>query len=120
MSKNALANSDPDPDFQNQTLPYPVNPERRLLAAFLMRAILDCCTDTFVSAEARRSAKRYIFGEGEMVKKRGKWVEINADHPLPFNYVCSELDLEPENVRVAIREMQAGERPLPMLCGKKH
>lgn len=108
MPKNALKNADPDPDFVTNSLPFPINPERRLLAAMLYRAIVDCTTATHVSADARRSAWQYLFGE----------LSLEGIEGLSFHYVCGELDLDPEVVREVVRSIQAGKRELPLLSGQ--
>lgn len=103
--KNALKNLDPDPDFVANTLPYPTSPERRLLAAFLYRAIVDCVSSAQMSKQAKRSAEAFIFGECDCV--------------LRFEYVCGELDLNPMIVRQLVFDIQAGNRELPILAGQR-
>lgn len=84
---------DADPDFLSLTLPINYSPDQRLLAAVLYRAILDCITRATVTTHDRCSAKRYIFGPEQ-------------DGPLSFEFVCEELDMNPDEMREAIRELE--------------
>lgn len=64
------------------------NPERRLLAAILQRAITD-----------------YVSGEGELQESAAEWL-YGADDPneaFGFAYICETLDFHKEELRKAIR-----------------
>ena len=64
------------------------NPERRLLAAILQRAITD-----------------FVSGEGELQDSAREWL-YGADDPneaFGFAYICETLDFHKEELRKAIR-----------------
>lgn len=67
------------------------NPERRLLAAILQRAIAD-----------------YVFGEGELKESAYLWLfgseEGEAMDTFAFSYVCEALDFHKEELRKAIQK----------------
>jgi hypothetical protein len=64
------------------------NPERRLLAAVLQRAITD-----------------YLTGEGELRDSAREWIYGNDDsnESFGFAYICEALDFHREELRKAIR-----------------
>jgi hypothetical protein len=63
------------------------NPERRLLAAVLQRAITD-----------------YLSGEGELHLSAREWLYSNEDasESFGFSYICEALDFHKEELRKAI------------------
>lgn len=64
------------------------NPERRLLAAVLQRAITD-----------------FLTGEGELKESAEEWI-YSSDDPsdaFGFAYICEALDFHREELRKAIR-----------------
>ncbi|MFN8389299.1 MAG: hypothetical protein U0136_03310 [Bdellovibrionota bacterium] len=63
------------------------NPERRLLAAVLQRAITD-----------------YLSGEGELHSSAREWLYSNDDlnESFGFSYICEALDFHKEELRKAI------------------
>ena len=65
------------------------NPERRLLAAVLQRAITD-----------------YLTGDGELKESAEAWIygpdEDNSD-TFAFSYVCEALDFHMEELRKAVK-----------------
>lgn len=63
------------------------NPERRLLAAVLQRAITDYVTG---DGEVKESAKTWLYGGEEPVDAFG------------FSYICEALDFHREELRKAI------------------
>jgi hypothetical protein len=64
------------------------NPERRLLAAVLQRAITDYLTG---EGELRESAKEWLYGSDDPNESFG------------FAYICEALDFHKEELRKAIR-----------------
>ncbi len=64
------------------------NPERRLLAAILQRAITD-----------------YVSGEGELQESAEEWLFANEDpnESFGFAYICEALDFHEEELRKAIK-----------------
>lgn len=72
------------------------NPERRLLAAVLKRAVDD-----------------FVFGEGELQESAEEWLyasdEVDGEN-LGFAYVCEALDFHMEEMRKAIRRRYEAER----------
>ena len=78
--------------WSNSTVPRSANsfnPERRLLAAVLQRAITD-----------------YLTGEGELKDSAEDWLygcdEIDGE-TFGFSYVCEALDFHREELRKAIK-----------------
>jgi hypothetical protein len=65
------------------------NPERRLLAAVLQRAITD-----------------YISGDGEMQDSARDWLYSGEENPdtFGFSYICEALDFHKEELRKAIKK----------------
>lgn len=63
------------------------NPERRLLAAVLQRAITDFLTG---DGEIRESATEWLFGQDDPSETFG------------FSYICEALDFHKEELRKAI------------------
>lgn len=63
------------------------NPERRLLAAVLQRAITD-----------------YLSGEGELQASAREWLFTcdDVNEPFGFAYICEALDFHKEELRKAI------------------
>ena len=63
------------------------NPERRLLAAVLQRAITD-----------------FLSGEGELQTSAREWLFTSDDvnEPFGFAYICEALDFHKEELRKAI------------------
>lgn len=64
------------------------NPERRLLAAVLQRAITDYLTG---EGELRESAKEWLYGSDDPNESFG------------FAYICEALDFHKEELRKAIK-----------------
>ena len=64
------------------------NPERRLLAAVLQRAITDYLTG---DGELRESAEEWLYGSDDVSESFG------------FAYICEALDFHKEELRKAIR-----------------
>lgn len=64
------------------------NPERRLLAAVLQRAIQDFLT---CEGELQESAEQWLYGEEEV------------GDAFAFSYICEALDFHREELRKAIR-----------------
>ena len=64
------------------------NPERRLLAAVLQRAITD-----------------YLTGEGELQEQAGEWLYSSDDtsESFGFAFICEALDFHKEELRKAVR-----------------
>lgn len=64
------------------------NPERRLLAAVLQRAITD-----------------FLTGEGELQASARDWLYCSDDpnEPFGFTYICEALDFHKEELRKAIQ-----------------
>ena len=76
-----------------------LNPERRLLAAVLQRAITDFLTG---EGELRESAREWIFGSDDPNEAFG------------FSFICEALDFHKEELRKAIHrqsEDQAFAKP---------
>lgn len=94
MPKNAPANLDPDPDFTEQILSNQVAPERRLLAAMLSTAILDYCSERYVSIDDRHNARRWLF------------CKCPEGTRITFEFCCSELDLDPLEIRRTIKKLE--------------
>ena len=65
------------------------NPERRLLAAVLQRAITDFVTG---EGELHESAQQWIYGADDINESFG------------FSYICEALDFHKEELRKAIRK----------------
>ena len=65
------------------------NPERRLLAAVLQRAITDYLTG---EGELRESAKEWLYGSDDPNESFG------------FAYICEALDFHKEELRKAIKK----------------
>jgi len=65
------------------------NPERRLLAAVLQRAITD-----------------YVHGEGELKESAEDWLygDMEAEDAFGFSYICEALDFHQTELRKAIRK----------------
>lgn len=65
------------------------NPERRLLAAVLQRAITD-----------------YVSGDGEMQDSARDWLYSGEENPdtFGFSYICEALDFHKEELRKAIKK----------------
>lgn len=77
--------------WSNNTVPrgnIGFNPERRLLAAVLQRAITD-----------------YLTGEGELQESAADWLYGPEDtsEAFGFGYICEALDFHQEELRKAIR-----------------
>ena len=72
------------------------NPERRLLAAILQRAITDYLT---AEGEVHESAREWIFGSDDPHETFG------------FAFICEALDFHKEELRKAIKR-QLDERPV--------
>ena len=64
------------------------NPERRLLAAVLQRAITDYISG---DSELQESARQWIFGPDDMSESFG------------FAYICEALDFHMEEMRKAVQ-----------------
>lgn len=64
------------------------NPERRLLAAVLQRAITD-----------------FLTGEGELQASAKEWLYNSDDpnEPFGFTYICEALDFHKEELRKAVQ-----------------
>jgi hypothetical protein len=81
------------------------NPERRLLAAVLQRAITD-----------------FLTGEGELRDSAREWL-YGADDPneaFGFSYICEALDFHQEELRKAIlRQFEAQETTGSKLVAKE-
>lgn len=71
------------------------NPERRLLAAVLQRAIQDYLT---CDGEVQESAEEWLYGTEE------------APNSFGFSYVCEALDFHQEELRKAIRKQYLAQR----------
>lgn len=74
------------------------NPERRLLAAVLQRAITDFLT---CDGEIRESAEEWLYGPED------------DDDSFGFSYICEALDFHQEELRKAVRkkfDTQQGEQ----------
>ncbi len=69
------------------------NPERRLLAAVLQRAITDFLTG---EGELQMSAREWLYGQDD------------PNEPFCFSYICEALDFHKEELRKAIQR-QFGE-----------
>ena len=77
--------------WSNQSVPRDMgsfNPERRLLAAILQRAIND-----------------YLTGDGELRESAEEWIYSTEDsqEAFGFGYICEALDFHKEELRKAIR-----------------
>lgn len=76
------------------------NPERRLLAAVLQRAVTD-----------------YLTGDGELNDSAREWIYSSDDtnEAFGFAYICEALDFHKEELRKAIRNQyeRQGCRPMP-------
>lgn len=77
--------------WSNNTVPRSnssFNPERRLLAAVLQRAITD-----------------YLTGEGELQESAAEWIygPEDSSESFGFSYICEALDFHKEELRKAIR-----------------
>ncbi len=69
------------------------NPERRLLAAVLQRAITDFLTG---EGELKDSAQEWLYGQDDPSEAFG------------FSYICEALDFHKEELRKAIRRQLDG------------
>ncbi len=79
--------------WSNNTIPQggsTFNPERRLLAAVLQRAITD-----------------YLTGDGELQETAQNWLyspnDLQHQSHFGFSYVCEALDFHSDELRKAIR-----------------
>jgi hypothetical protein len=70
------------------------NPERRLLAAVLQRAITDFVTG---EGELQDSAKQWLYGSDDPNESFG------------FSYICEALDFHKEELRKAIQRQYAAQ-----------
>ena len=83
--------------WSNNTVPRGnsgFNPERRLLAAVLQRAITD-----------------YLTGEGELQESASDWLygPDDSNEAFGFSYICEALDFHKEELRKAIRrQLESG------------
>ncbi len=78
--------------WSHNTIPREIgtfNPERRLLAAILQRAINDFLTG---EGELQESAEEWLYGSEE------------AGDAFCFSYICEALDFHKEELRKAIRK----------------
>jgi len=71
------------------------NPERRLLAAVLQRAITDYLT---CDGELQETAEDWLYGPSD------------TSEPFGFAYVCEALDFHQEELRKAIRSQYENAR----------
>lgn len=90
MPKSLTLN--PNLDFEAMQDCERVQPEKRLLAATLAMAILDYCSERYVSVDDRHNAGRWLFG--------------NEPARVTFLRCCIELDLDPTEIRKSIRHLE--------------
>lgn len=82
----------PNLDFEAMQDCERTQPERRLLAAMLAKAILDYTSSSYVGVADRHNA--------------GRWLFKNSEARFTFRYCCAQLDLEPEEIRRSIRHLE--------------
>lgn len=83
-----------DEEYENA---FKDSPERRLLAAVLNRAITDFLCDS--DPKSQEEAKEWIFTPLS-----------DAPEPFSFQFVCMELDLDPEESQTALTKLESGVR----------
>ena len=78
------------------------NPEKRLLAAVLQRAITD-----------------YLTGEGELQEQAKDWIYADEEgsEAFGFTYICEALDFHLEELRKAIRRQYDDQAPADSIPG---
>ena len=90
-------------DLENVTLEeehenaFKDSPERRLLSAVMNRAVTDFLCDS--DPKHQEEAKDWIFEP-----------LTDAPEPFSFQYVCMELDVDPEQAQIALTKLESGVR----------
>lgn len=73
--------------------PSTVSPERKLLRAMMIRALMDIGISVSIpSAKDKREA--------------ADWIQDQSESEFSFNWVCQHLDIDPKRMRISILHFQ--------------